>query len=569
MKTGTKIGWALVAVAIFISVWVLAGGIGKADSASDPYGNTYEITDGVLTGVSITSDHAEIPGSVNKIADGVFAGQTGLTTVSATSVKEIGSGAFQNCSSLTSLTLSTNLEKIGDSAFANCTNFVEVVIPSSVSYISGNAFSGCSNLARIDVSGSSYYKSDNGVIYSSSGTELLICPPKALAGSGEYYIIPGCAKVNTNAFSGNQNIQILHIPASVTDWGDQANFMPLSVKFAENISETAEAAIRATFNNGTTTTEPEGGSPGPGPTPGSYSITSITENADGTVTIKFSGPDVDAGSLNGIALDSTNGAKDISSGSTVITLYKAFVDTLRPASGSQSYPLVLNYGGQDYNGTVTLTATPTPPPTPAGHSISPTEYSMYNTDGAYAMVVSNATPSQVASVQIQNLGNIELLGTGNCSVSANGVNTQIVIASDYIRTFAPGSQYVFKITLNDGSAALTSKLKIKTTGGGGGGGGGTTGGGTISGGGTITGGGTISGGGTVSNLYGNGSVTSGTTTASSTTGTTHTKDATPTTADGWDARLAFAIAMLLAGVVVLMLSRRNAAKLETIRKDRE
>ncbi len=73
----------------------------------------------------------------------------------------------------------------------------------------------------------------------------------------------------------------------------------------------------------------------------------------------------------------------------------------------------------------------------------------------------------------------------------------------------------------------------------------------------------------MSNLYGNGSVTSGTTTASSTTGTTHTKDATPTTADGWDARLAFAIAMLLAGVVVLMLSRRNAAKLETIRKDRE
>ena len=595
MKTGTKIGWALVALAIFISVWVLTGGIGKANTnETDAYGNTYEIDDsGRVVNFTFASGTVVVPASANTIGDGVFAGETGITDVDASRITNIGSNAFAGCTSLATVNIAnasniggsafesctalssvtiSNLTEIGDNAFKNCVNLVGVTIPANVKYISSVAFNGCSKLASINVDPSNpYYSSDGIALYSNSGTTLCIVPPAAGAGDSTYNVKNGCTNIAEYAFTGNSNIKLLTLPASVTTWGNQHGFTPNYIYIADDYIKSLSDALQAEYDGISTVIATESGEPilgptPPGPTP-TYQITSIVENTDGTVTIKFNGPGVEAGSVKGHALqEGINGKKDITSETTVITLFKDFVDSLRPATGTESVQAILTYGGVDYHGSFKLSAKSTPTPTPS-YTISPTYQEMYNTDGTYTMTL-DAAPSAISSITVQNLGEYDLWTNGYATVAANGAGSRVTVSSNYIRSLTPGSQYVIKVGFNDGASAVASKLYIKTTGnpnpkpsrpsss-------------TSSGSGSSI----VSGSGTSytqpasSTLYGNGYTS--TTTASSATGTTHTKDTTPSTADGWDARLAFAVALLLAGVVVLMLSRRNAAKLEMIRKDRE
>lgn len=55
----------------------------------------------------------------------------------------LGDHAFQNCSSLTSLTIPSSVTKIGTYAFENCEGLTNVNIPSSVTEIGYYAFAGC------------------------------------------------------------------------------------------------------------------------------------------------------------------------------------------------------------------------------------------------------------------------------------------------------------------------------------------------------------------------------------------------------------------------------------------
>jgi hypothetical protein len=61
-------------------------------------------------------------------------------------VKAIESGAFEGCSSLTSVTIPEGVTEIGSYAFSECDNLMTVSIPDSVTLISSYAFDGCPNL---------------------------------------------------------------------------------------------------------------------------------------------------------------------------------------------------------------------------------------------------------------------------------------------------------------------------------------------------------------------------------------------------------------------------------------
>ena len=63
-------------------------------------------------------------------------------------------GAFQYCSSLTSVNIPESVTSIGDSAFTRCSSLTSVNIPDSVTYIGHNAFYGCDNLKDVYYSGS-------------------------------------------------------------------------------------------------------------------------------------------------------------------------------------------------------------------------------------------------------------------------------------------------------------------------------------------------------------------------------------------------------------------------------
>ena len=117
-----------------------------------------------------------IQGSVTKIGEGVFSGCTSLTAINVAaanqnyvsvngvlynkdktelicypagkkdkiysildSVTEIGSYAFENCTSLTSVKIPNSVTKIDNYAFGGCTSLKSITIPDSVTYISDNA----------------------------------------------------------------------------------------------------------------------------------------------------------------------------------------------------------------------------------------------------------------------------------------------------------------------------------------------------------------------------------------------------------------------------------------------
>ena len=63
------------------------------------------------------------------------------------SVTIIGSYAFSNCSSLTSIIISDSITSIRQQAFYNCSSLTSITIGSGVISIGSYAFSGCSNLA--------------------------------------------------------------------------------------------------------------------------------------------------------------------------------------------------------------------------------------------------------------------------------------------------------------------------------------------------------------------------------------------------------------------------------------
>lgn len=91
-----------------------------------------------------------IPSTVTEIKSYAFHNCTSLTSVVIPdSVTSIGEYAFCDCSNLTSVVIPNSVTSIGRSAFDGCRSLTSVVIPNSVTSIGNNAFINCSNLTSI------------------------------------------------------------------------------------------------------------------------------------------------------------------------------------------------------------------------------------------------------------------------------------------------------------------------------------------------------------------------------------------------------------------------------------
>ena len=82
-----------------------------------------------------------------------------------------------NKNDISNYEIPSTVEIIEKYAFQNCTSLTSVTIPDSVTNISGSAFIGCNKLERIDVSeNNDTYSSVDGILYNKEKTEMLIVP---------------------------------------------------------------------------------------------------------------------------------------------------------------------------------------------------------------------------------------------------------------------------------------------------------------------------------------------------------------------------------------------------------
>lgn len=165
-------------------------------------------------------------GDVTQIGDHAFENCTTLTGITIPeSVTSIGNYAFQNCASLTSITIPETVTSIGEGAFSGCKNLSDITIPDSVTDLGDNAFSGCKGLTSIVIP-YGVTKIDDGAFAECS--ELVsVTIPETVTSIGESafescfkltdVMIPSSVtKIGFSAFASCTSLTSIVIPAQVT-----------------------------------------------------------------------------------------------------------------------------------------------------------------------------------------------------------------------------------------------------------------------------------------------------------------------------------------------------------------
>ena len=127
--------------------------------------------------------------------------RTVRNVVISSGVTTIGSSAFSNCSSLSTVTLPETLRTIGGSAFSSCNKLKSITIPDSVKAIGNSAFFNCANLSDITL-GFGITTISSSLFSRCTNLENIILPE-------------GIKTIEYYAFENCTNLQEVTIPASM------------------------------------------------------------------------------------------------------------------------------------------------------------------------------------------------------------------------------------------------------------------------------------------------------------------------------------------------------------------
>ena len=170
---------------------------------------------------------AIIENGVTSIGESAFNDCTSLTSITILDgVTSIGDKAFYKCTSLTNITIPNSVTNIGALAFGGCTSLTSVIIPDSVTSIGNDTFWNCTSLASITIPDSvtsignnafvytAYFNDksnwDNGMLYIGNH---LINAKRDISGSVE--IKQGTKTIADSAFSDCKSLTNITIPDSV------------------------------------------------------------------------------------------------------------------------------------------------------------------------------------------------------------------------------------------------------------------------------------------------------------------------------------------------------------------
>ena len=151
-----------------------------------------------------------------EIGDYAFANCVSLKDFfSPNSVATIGKGAFSDCVQLEFVTFARSLKEVKDEAFKNCFVLDDLEISSSLEKIGDNAFVGCNQLVnvQVDSSNQSFMISD-GILYTKDQSEIVLAPNVV---SSIINVLPSVKKIRSNAFHNASKVVELHVPATVEE----------------------------------------------------------------------------------------------------------------------------------------------------------------------------------------------------------------------------------------------------------------------------------------------------------------------------------------------------------------
>ena len=173
-------------------------------------------------------------GTTNAYASGFNAGITAISfsnTINIAgivyTITGIGDSAFKNCTTATSLTLTTNITSITASAFDGCSNIINnVVIPTSVSSIGASAFKDCSTMPSITIPpsvitiGVSAFKNCAALTSLTSMGTITVINDSTFEGctniNSAITVPAGVTSIGINAFKDCSNIPSISLPSTVT-----------------------------------------------------------------------------------------------------------------------------------------------------------------------------------------------------------------------------------------------------------------------------------------------------------------------------------------------------------------
>ena len=176
----------------------------------------YAVVEG---GITITKykgagGNVTIPGTlggllVTSIGSSAFYDCSSLTSISLPeSLTSIRDGAFSRCTGLTSIDLPESLTSVGEYAFASCTSLTNIILPESLVSIGDGAFSWCFSLTSISLSKNQTHIGDH--VFNDCSSLTSIGLPENLTSIGD------------NAFSGCTGLMSIDLPENLTSIGNGA-----------------------------------------------------------------------------------------------------------------------------------------------------------------------------------------------------------------------------------------------------------------------------------------------------------------------------------------------------------
>lgn len=150
-----------------------------------------------------TMESVSIPNSVTYIGYDAFSGCTGLKSITIPdSVTETGGSVLYRCSGLTSVQLSNKLTTLSSNFFSYCDSLERIALPYGLKSIGYWAFSSCEKLKDISIPAS---------VTEIGGNAFINCD------NLESVTLPsGVISIGESAFGSCVNLQSITIPASVT-----------------------------------------------------------------------------------------------------------------------------------------------------------------------------------------------------------------------------------------------------------------------------------------------------------------------------------------------------------------